>query len=474
MATSPSSSIATVASVPDASSVRQRNLRAEGRRVTGRGSTAKLKEIILIGAVSLTGQIMLQRSLGISGGFAHAAVVAGAAAGAYLCLRRMMVLPVWAACLGAVLFLCHPLCVAKTHPSIALAEALPLLLVPWMLLLCRQCARRRRIHVALSCAAVLGIVAVLGASTWAIAMMLPVLCLATEFVLIERQIAWRRHLGWFVLVVIIAALGGLALFAALSRWGPFSTNLDAAKAQTALTAPLALIDRDGALSFRLVKLPNELVAGGGAHYLGFSLITLCLIAVWPSRHCDHSRRAAAWIVLAMVLIWMSLGKNLHIQLQSMMEFATVRRYVEPATLHLLGVMIVALLAVGLLLFLSTARLISGPRRWTLPAVMVASALLMLWWRTAPPELLPAITRWMAPERSLPILQSLTAMLLVDAAAAGMHRTAHAQVSLHRRLLTAAILIALVATDVYPYAKKTWAQPEEQARQEVAKSQTTSP
>lgn len=473
MAMSPSSQIAHTASELETSSVRRRNMRAEGRRSAPQSHVALIREVVFVGAVALIGQIMLQRAVGITGGMAHFVVVAGAAAGAYVCLRRMMVLPVWVALLGAVLFLCHPLCVARTHPSIALTEALPLLLVPWMLLLCRQCAQSRRIGMALACAVMLGIVVALCVPVWGMAVVLPVLCLAAELVLIEPKIAWRRHLGRFVLIAIIAALSGLASLTALSRWGLRSSNLQLSDAQTALTAPLTLVDRDGALSSRLAKLSAELISGGGAHYLGISLIILCLIAVWPSRHGYTARRAAAWIVLAMSLIWLSLGKNLHIQLLSLMEFATVRRYVEPAALHLLGVMVFVLLAVGLSLFLSTARLISGPGRWTLPAVVVASVLSMLWWRTAPPELWPTITRWLAPERSLPLLQSLAAMLLVGAAAGGLHRAVHVQRSWHRRLLTAAVIIALLAVDVYPYAKKTWTQPGEQARQEVAKSQTTS-
>ena len=473
MATSPSSPIAPAASLPEASSVRRLNLGAEGRQSAHRDSAAMLREVILVGAVFLIGQVMLQRSLDITGEMAHAAVVAGAAVGAYLCLRRMVVLPVWASLLGAVLFVCHPLCVANTHPSITLTEALPLLLAPWILLLCRQCAQGRRIGIALAFAAMLGIAGTLCAAVWKMAMVLPMLCLAVEFTLIERQTARRRPFGRFVPVTTVAALSGLASFAALSRSNLLSTSLHVGPAQTALTAPLASVDRDGALSSRLAKLPAEFISDGGAHYLGVSLIILCLIALWPSRHRQPSRRVAAWIMLAMFLTWLSLGKNIHIQLLSLLEFATVRRYVEPLTLHLLGGMIVFLLTVGLLLFLSTARLISGSGRWTFPAVMIAAALSMIWWRTAPPELWPAITRWLAPERSLPFLQTLAAMLLVGAAAMGLHRAVGAQGIVRRRLLTVAIIVALIAVDVYPYAKQSWMQSGELTKQEIAITQTAS-
>ncbi len=228
-----------------------------------------------------------------------------------------------------------------------------------------------------------------------------------------------------------------------------------------VTGPFTLVDRDGLLASRLDALPDDLTAGGGRHYLGWSLLVLCLIAVWPMRRDggdEHpltaTRRFALLLVLAFSLMWVMRGsESLHAQLVRMFEFGTVKRYVEPATLHLLGVMTVPLLLGCVVLLLSVGTLLSGRKPWTWVAVFGASTAVITWWTLAPHPPLPTSTLSSGVASGSAVAASIPAMLLVCGAAAGLQRLMAGAKAKLKRLAVWLIALAILAADVAPYVER---------------------
>jgi len=212
--------------------------------------------------------------------------------------------------------------------------------------------------------------------------------------------------------------------------------------------PFSLVDRGAVLASRLDTLPAEVVAGGGVGYLGWFVLLLCLVAVWPVGRQAPTRRAGLVLTLAFLLVWATFGaQNPHARLRELIEYATVRRYVEPATLNLLGALTVLLALLVLLAFLATAALLSGKCRWTCPVVLVSSAMALGWWTAAPGNLGETAGRIsVAVCGSMPV-RSAVALLLACVAALGLQRCSRAPRRRHRRLVLSVVLLALTLLDL---------------------------
>ncbi|MCG8404722.1 MAG: hypothetical protein MI923_05940 [Phycisphaerales bacterium] len=418
-------------------------------RLTSYLKCAGALEVILVGAASAIGLLSLYYATGEAVGFLRIGMITGAVVGAYVYFRHAMQLATWIALTAVLLFLCHPLSVTRSDPSVALSETTPLLIAPWMMLLSRSCMRSPRSMMILGQSAIMGLLLATCVPSWQVFVTLLIACLTLELVLLEKNTFHINALKRLGASIIIAAGTGMAMSAANSVF-PVAVNQPETMAEpTGITAPLAWVDRNGVLSSQLGKWSEDSISDGGRHYLGCCTILLCLIAVWPSQRHHQTLRAAGLIAMAMFFTWLTLGQNLYEQLQRMFEFATVRRYVEPSTLHVLGLMSLALVTLGVVVFLSVATLAGRCRPWSLVGILLASTVVMFWCRTS----VTALTSLSGSAAAMPILNTLTAFLLTCGAAVGIRCVCHKNLSMRGKLVSSVIVLALLATDVFPYMQK---------------------
>jgi len=428
-------------------------------------------EAILLGVVAFQGLLLLDHR--VAAGASHALVLAVTAAGAHLYLRQVMALSVWVSLGGVLLFGCHPLCIAATTPAAPLGRILPFLMAPWLLLLCHYGAIARNRKTAVGVAVSVGLLSGVCVPVGALYVLLAAACLAIEFAAAGRRVSVGKRLRRSALIAVISISIGVLTSALVSELIPGFSAAQALDAQGLASAPFAWVDRGGVLSSWLERMPADLIAGGGAHYFGCGLIALCLIAVWPNVRDDGKGRVAGLIVLGMFFAWLTLGEDLHSQLRRMFEFATVRLRIDTPTLHLLGAMVLPLAALGLLVFLSAANLVSRRPRWTLPAVVLASAAAMLWWRTTPTDVSAAVANWLALEQSLIVLETLIAFTLICAACSGIRRLWSYPRTLRTKVLSAAIVAIVLVADVLPYAQSVWMPLEEPIEEKTTTFQPAS-
>lgn len=412
-------------------------------------------ETTLVGAALFIGLLSLHYAIGKAISIVHISVIFGAAIGAFVYLRRVMRLSVLIALPATLFFLCHPLSVSRLSPSAEPTESLPLWLAPWLLFLAQLCIKSLRYGAIVGWAAVLGLLFGFCIPIWQMLTITLIVCLALESVLIEKAGSHVDRLRRLGISVIIAVGVGITTAEVTSRFISPSNQSLIEKPLSIIKAPLAWGDRDGILSSRLGRGAEDLIADGGRHYLGISVIALCLIAVWSSQRDDRTLRSAAIIAMAVFFSWLVLGQNLHEQLQRMFEFATVKRYVESSTLHLLGMMSLALIALGFVVFFSVATLASGGRRWNFAGVLLAATAVMTWWRTSPPYSTLTFLSSSDSALCMSILQSLTAFLLTCGAAVGVQCILQKNLSARARLLTSAIVLTFLAVDIFPYAQEAW-------------------
>ena len=217
-----------------------------------------------------------------------------------------------------------------------------------------------------------------------------------------------------------------------------------------LTAPLNLVDREGLLALRLTDLPAGLTAGGGTGYLGWSVIALGLIAFWPRRRVNSEalQRTAALLILALGLFWLLRGPDsLHDQLRRIFESATVKRHVEPATLQLLGLLVMPLMAMPLLVFLAVGGVLRNRRRWTIGSVLAASVTAILWWGTSPAMLVGSASQIAAAIQGSAMSAALVTFPLVCGVAVGLERLCEGTPTRSGRVLLWPSVLVLLAADL---------------------------
>ena len=155
----------------------------------------------------------------------------------------------------------------------------------------------------------------------------------------------------------------------------------------------------------------------------------------------------ALLLLALALLWLLRGPDsLHVQLRRIFEFATVKRYVEPATLHLLGLLAIPLLAMPLLVFLAAGGFLRRRPRWTISSVLAASAAAILWWGTSPAAVQGLAGRAINSIQGATMLTALAVFPLFCGAAAGLQRLRRAARRRSGRLLLWLCVMVLLVAD----------------------------
>jgi hypothetical protein len=199
----------------------------------------------------------------------------------------------------------------------------------------------------------------------------------------------------------------------------------------------------------LTNLPSELTAGRGASYLGWTVIGLALIAVWPARQVSQERRrVAGLLLLALMLLWLSRGpESLHGQLRRMFEFATVKRYVEPGTQHLLGLWTIPLFALALSVFFAVGGVLQRRPGWTIGTIITATAAAMVWWGTSPASLAGAVARFVRPTQGSATLTALVLFPLICGTAVGFQRLCTASRTRRGRMVVWLCVLVLIAADL---------------------------
>lgn len=393
---------------------------------------------------------------GISASLAKATVLSAAAAATFWYLRRVLAIGVWIALPFSIVFLYHPLSAAMSVGDSTVSATLPMLLVPLVAGLSHLLVTNRDIRLAMVLGGLLGVGLVVDRVGGGAMVGLSLTLLLSEALITQKERGgsrfWRRFALHLAVAAALCAVVALAAPGVLSHFGiDMADGVEhAPPAHSVISAPLALVDRDGLLASRLSKLPDDLT-GGGACYLGWPIIVLCLVAVWPGSCGDRRRRAAGLVMLVLALTWLIRGDaSLHVQLQRLFEFATVKRYVEPLTLHLLGLLVVPLLLLVTSGFLAAARLVTRRNRLTFPAVVFGSTVVMAWWATSPADVTPSGVSLSSALAGSQTTKVLMAFLLVAVAATGLRRV---WVGLRTRRWRAALwLIAfgVLAIDCRPY------------------------
>ncbi len=148
------------------------------------------------------------------------------------------------------------------------------------------------------------------------------------------------------------------------------------------TGILAWVDRRAALGPSLQGLPQELTTGDACNYLGCSLIFLWAWALWP--RWSTNRLAGGLALLLFSSIWfLNQSIALHAQLRRLFVASLIERHIQPAALNRLGLEVIPLLALSAILYLGCMAAFRGSRAVTLPGVVAAGIVTMLWWGLAP-------------------------------------------------------------------------------------------
>jgi hypothetical protein len=437
---------------------------AVARRVEGPSSLARtialttrgpLGQAILVGVLLAGGLKWIGGVVGVAMTASDVLVISVAAAAAFWFMRGVLGVGFWVALPCSLIWLCHPLQLGSIIGISASAACWPVLLVPVVFAVAGGAAARfglrGGVFLGLTLGGALAVTGRGGVILVALAAVFTAYGVMAAHQPSRQPISWKTYALGMLIVIVVATFVALALPGVAGQFGAvLPVQGTAAIGSNAATAPFAWVDRTGLLASRLPVLPEDLRAGGGSLYLGWSMVALCLIAVWP-RAADSSHRGAALLItLAFTALWFACGtESLHAQLVRMFEFATLKRYVEPATLQILGLMTVPLAILILVLFLAVGGL--SRRRWTFVSVIAAAATVLLSWAVTPADVLPtSIAQSNAPQNSA-LLRPLVAFLFVSGAAAGLQRLLDATTTSPRRLVVWMIVLALMAVDIQPYA-----------------------
>lgn len=168
---------------------------------------------------------------------------------------------------------------------------------------------------------------------------------------------------------------------------------------------------------------------------------------------DYLRRTAALLILAFGLLWLLRGpESMHVQLRRLFEFATVKCYVEPLTLHLLGLLTIPLAAMPLLAFLAVGGVLRRRPRWTFGSIIAAAATAMLWWGVSPAAVPGSVARFAGATQGSATPTALVVFPLICGTAAGFQRLCTACHTRRGRAAVWLCVLVLLAADLYPYAR----------------------
>ncbi len=190
-----------------------------------------------------------------------------------------------------------------------------------------------------------------------------------------------------VLIGITAGSTMLVTQLAINRWD--IGIVPTLSQPLAEVTPFALVDRVGWLSSRLASIPVINSSNGGVWYIGWSSVLLALAGTVVVRPLHARQRIGSLLALVMLVLWCGVGpESLHSQLREMFEFVTIKRHVDPMSLHLVGLLMLPIMIVAALLFRAITNIVGPSRQHSSFTVVVLATCTVLFWWTTSPAILP--------------------------------------------------------------------------------------
>lgn len=380
-----------------------------------------------------------------------AAMAAAGSAAFFQYLRGSLRLSLLSALIGGLWWALHP--VSRSlwmFESLSRAELFPLVVPLAVLSLANQARVSGRIG--LLVVGMLGGLALGGDPIAAIPPLgLIMVCMIIESFASEPNLGTTRRLRiWALMLCGIIAIGVASHFAgSFFGWSGESDHSQASPRLSSIPSPLLhWIDPQGFIEARLPATTASERGWDGSQYMGCSLILLALVGVIKSRRFDGlvTRRVAAMGVVGFACLWLTLpDESLHTQTVLLFRESTVRRYVDPISLHLVGLAILIAFTLPTALGVSLVRLIRASRPMSLPAILAGTGAAWAWWYFAPSDLFTATVQ-LHSNLAMHAATSVFALGLIVAASVGLQRLLDCERIL-RKLVVSFVVITVTALDL---------------------------